>query len=74
MDSKLKILITDNGLKFAKERFEEFFRFKDIFRHKPIRYTPQQNGVEVTMNRTLLETRKSKMHATKCRITKIFLG
>ncbi|GAU10233.1 hypothetical protein TSUD_417410 [Trifolium subterraneum] len=53
--TKLKVLRTNNGLKFVSEQFNEFCRKKGIKRHRTVAYTPQQNGLAERMNRTLLE-------------------
>jgi len=55
MGTKLKGLITDNGLEFVSEQFNEFCRLKGIKRHRTVLRTPQQNGLAERMNRTLLE-------------------
>jgi len=55
IETKLKVLRTNNGLKFVSEQFNEFCRKGGIKRHRTVTYTPQQNGLAERMNRTLLE-------------------
>ncbi|GAA0162316.1 hypothetical protein LIER_18433 [Lithospermum erythrorhizon] len=52
---KIKRLRTDNGLEFCSSEFDEFCKNEGIARHHTVRHTPQQNGVAVHMNQTLLE-------------------
>jgi hypothetical protein len=43
---KLKVLRTDNGMKFYFGDFNSFRRKEGIVRHHTIPYTPQQIGVQ----------------------------
>ncbi|TXG70632.1 hypothetical protein EZV62_005567 [Acer yangbiense] len=52
---KVKVLRTDNGLKFCKEEFNKFCCDHGIERHRTVRYTPQQNGVVERMKMTILD-------------------
>jgi transposase InsO family protein len=49
------VLRTDNGGEFYGNKFEEFCKKCSISRQKTTPYTPQQNGVAESMNRTLME-------------------
>jgi transposase InsO family protein len=51
---KVKILHTDNGMKFCLNEFDEFCSNDGMVRHHAIPYTPQQNGVVERMNRTII--------------------
>jgi transposase InsO family protein len=55
---KLKVLRTDNGMKFCSAAFKSFCRKDDIVRHHTVPHTPQQNGVAERMNKTII----SKAH------------
>lgn len=55
MSTKIKILRTDNGLKFCNSEFVKFCEQNGILRYKTVPYTPQQNEVIERMNRTLLD-------------------
>nr|KYP64673.1 Retrovirus-related Pol polyprotein from transposon TNT 1-94 [Cajanus cajan] len=55
LETKLKVLRTDNGLEFLSEQFAEFCRNQGIKRHRTVPHTPQQNGLAERMNRTILE-------------------
>ncbi|CAA7059283.1 unnamed protein product [Microthlaspi erraticum] len=55
ISKKLKVLRTDNGLKFCNSRFDEYCKRHGIERHRTCTYTPQQNGVAERMNRTVME-------------------
>jgi transposase InsO family protein len=44
-ERNLKVLRTDNGMKFCSGDFNSFCRKEGIVRHHSIPYTPQQNGV-----------------------------
>lgn len=52
---QIKCLRTDNGLEFCAEEFNNFCKEHGILRHRTVRYTPQQNGV----NKTILERVRS---------------
>jgi transposase InsO family protein len=57
-ERKVKVLRTDNGMKFCSNEFKFFCRKDGIVRHHIIPHTPQQNGVAERMNRTII----SKAH------------
>ncbi|KAL2237909.1 UNVERIFIED_CONTAM: Retrovirus-related Pol polyprotein from transposon TNT 1-94 [Sesamum indicum] len=52
---KLKSLRTDNGLEFCNKDFSSLCDKFGIKRHRTNSYTPQQNGVDERINRTLLD-------------------
>lgn len=51
---KIKKLRKNNELEFCLGEFDEFYKNKEIVRHRTVKHTPQQNGVVEYMNRTLL--------------------
>ncbi|GJS54971.1 zinc finger, CCHC-type containing protein [Tanacetum coccineum] len=51
---KLKKLITDNGLEFCNQEFNNLYKESGIERHLTVVETPQQNGLAERMNRMLL--------------------
>jgi len=53
-DRKLKCLRTDNGGEFVNKEFDDFLRHHNIARQLTIAYTPQQNRLAETANRTLV--------------------
>uniref|UniRef100_A0ACD5Y480 Uncharacterized protein n=1 Tax=Avena sativa TaxID=4498 RepID=A0ACD5Y480_AVESA len=53
-EKKVKVLRTDNGMKFCSNEFEKFCSNDGMIRHHTIPYTPQQNGVAERMNRTII--------------------
>ncbi|GKC21513.1 retrovirus-related pol polyprotein from transposon TNT 1-94, partial [Tanacetum coccineum] len=48
----VKKLMTDNGLEFCNQEFEQICIESGIARHLTVARTPQQNGVAERMNRT----------------------
>lgn len=52
---KIKVLRTDNGGEYTSDPFHKACREEGIVRHLTVPRTPQQNGVVVRLNRTLLE-------------------
>lgn len=52
---EVKRLITDNGLEYCNNEFDEFCKRHGIIRHKTVMNTPQQNRFAEMMNRTLVE-------------------
>jgi len=52
---KIKRFHTDNGLEFCFESFNAFCKENDIARHRIVAGTPQQNGLAIRFNRTILE-------------------
>ncbi len=46
-------LRTDNGGEYMSAEFEEYLRSKGIQHELTVAYTPQQNGIDKRMNRTL---------------------
>jgi hypothetical protein len=55
IEKRIKVLRTDNGGEFCRNESEEFCKKCGISRQKTTLYTPQKNGVEERMNRTLME-------------------
>lgn len=53
---KIKCLPPGNGREYCNIQFDEYLADQGITRRSSIRYTPQQNGVNERMKRTLLET------------------
>ena len=51
---KVKKLRTDNDWEFVKDELENFCLHEGIVKQKTINYTPQQNGMEERMNKTIL--------------------
>eukprot|EP00253_Pinus_taeda_P018317 PITA_18317 len=62
---KIKVLRTDNGGDFCSKEFEEFCKKSGIARHRTTPYTPQKNGVEERMNKTLMERARSMLSGAK---------
>jgi transposase InsO family protein len=57
-ERKLKVLRTDNGMKFCSSDFKSFYRKACIVGHHIVPHTPHQNGVAECMNKTII----SKAH------------
>jgi hypothetical protein len=55
----MKRLKSDNGFAFFSSEIGEFFYEKRYYRHMKVRYTPQQNKVDIMMNKTLLKRARS---------------
>jgi transposase InsO family protein len=51
---KVKILNTDNGMKFCSNELKLFCKKEGIVRHHIIPHTPQRNGVVERMNKTII--------------------
>ena len=66
-EKKLKVLKTDNGGYFYRNKFEDFYKKCSIAREKTTLYTPQQNGVVERMNRTLMEKERSMSSSARIR-------
>ena len=58
---QVKCLITDNGLEFCNEKFNNFCKEHGITRHRTVRYTPQQNDVSEMLNRTIMDRVRCQM-------------
>lgn len=52
---KLKILRTDNGKEYVKQKLKKILDDCGIIHQQTIRYTPQQNSLAERMNRTIVE-------------------
>ncbi|KAD5317800.1 hypothetical protein E3N88_17746 [Mikania micrantha] len=61
--TKLKTLRTDRGGEFNSSEFNSFCKEHGIARQLTTPYTPQQNGVVESRNRTMLSTTRSTMKA-----------
>lgn len=61
----VKKLMTDNGLEFCNQVFDEFYAKKGITRHKTVRMTPQQNALAERMNKTLMDKVRCMMLQAK---------
>ena len=55
LNSKLKILRTDNGGEYTSTVFENYLVANGVIHEKSIPKTPEQNGIAERLNRTLLE-------------------
>ena len=58
---KIKVLRTDNGLKFCSKEFISYYNQIGITRHRTCSEIPQQNGVAKRMNRTVLDKVRSML-------------
>jgi transposase InsO family protein len=65
---RIKVPRTNNGREFCRNEFEEFCKKCGLERQKTTPYTPQQNGVAKSMNRTLME--KSRYMLSGARLGK----
>ena len=54
-ERKVQFLRTDNGPEFLSNNVNFLCNEFGISRHRTVAYTPQQNGVAESMNRTLME-------------------
>ena len=61
LDSKLKILRTDNGGEYCSNSFNKYLINEGIRHEKTVPKTPEQNGVSERMNRTLVEMVRSML-------------
>ncbi|XP_038902392.1 uncharacterized protein LOC120089034 [Benincasa hispida] len=52
---KVKYPRTDNDLEFMNKKFDNFCKSEGITRHFTVMYTPQQNGLVESFNRTIME-------------------
>jgi hypothetical protein len=62
-EKKIKCLRTDNGGEYTSDEFDNFCQHEGIKRQFTTAYTPQQNGVAESMNRTLLERTRAMLKA-----------
>jgi len=58
-ERKLKKLRTDNGLEFCNQKFDGFCKKEGIVLQRTCTYTPQQNGVEERLNKTIMNRVRS---------------
>ena len=61
LDSKLKILRTDNGGEYCSDKFNKYLISEGVRHEKTVPKTPEQNGVSERMNRTLVEMIRSML-------------
>lgn len=64
LETKLNVLINNNGAKFISQKFNEFCKKHGIKRHRTIDGTPQQNGLAERINITILERVRCMLLAT----------
>lgn len=57
-ERKIKIIRTDNGGEYCSKSLAEFCRVNGIQHQVTNVYTPQQNGIAIRMNRTVVERAK----------------
>lgn len=55
LESKIKILRTDNGGEYCSNKFKQLCEQSGIVHQKSCPYTPQQNGLSERYNRTIVE-------------------
>jgi hypothetical protein len=53
-EKKVKLLRTDNVMKFCSNKFNDYCSDEGIVRHHTIPYTPRQNDVTERMNKTII--------------------
>lgn len=53
--------MTDNGLEFCIQKFDQLCRESGVKRHKTCPYTPQQNKISERMNRTIMDKVRSML-------------
>ena len=53
--------MTDNGGEFCGNEFKDLYKKCGIERHNNTPYTPQRDGVDERMNRTLMEKERSML-------------
>ena len=58
---KIKCVRSDNGGEFVNKRFDDHLKKCGIKRQLSVPYTPQQNGVAESANRTLVEMARSML-------------
>lgn len=56
MNQKLKALHTDNGGEYVSAEFQRYLKKEGVRRELTVLKTPEQNGVAIRMNRTLVES------------------
>lgn len=58
LDTRIKILRTDNGLEYVNKNFSDYLKGAGIIHQTTTPYTPEQNGTAERMNRSLIERAK----------------
>ena len=61
-EKKMKILRSDNGGEFTSNEFNEYCKEAGIKRELTIPYSPQQNDVAETKNKSIMGAVKSMIH------------
>ncbi|KAK3029540.1 hypothetical protein RJ639_038499 [Escallonia herrerae] len=62
--NKIKCLKSDNGGEYRDGGFQEYYSNNDIRLIRTVKWTPQENGLTVRMNRTIMErARCIRIHA-----------
>ncbi|GJR10865.1 putative ribonuclease H-like domain-containing protein [Tanacetum coccineum] len=65
VDTKVKIIRSDNGTEFKNIVMDDFCREKGIKREYSVARTPQQNGVAERKNKTLIEAARTMLADSK---------
>ncbi|GKD14888.1 putative ribonuclease H-like domain-containing protein, partial [Tanacetum coccineum] len=65
VDTKVKIIRSDNGTEFKNKVMDDFCKEKGIKREYSVAKTPQQNGVAERRNRTRIEAAKTMLADSK---------
>jgi hypothetical protein len=68
----VKILRTDGGKEYDNGYLNNFLATSGIVHQTSNSYTPQQNGVSERMNRTAMESTRSRLHIRSSRLTNLF--
>ena len=63
--TKIGILLSDNGTKYFNEHLGGFLKSKGIFHQSTCRDTPQQNGIAERKNKHLMEVARAIMSGVK---------
>ena len=64
-ETKIKRLRSDNGTEFKNTNIEEYLDEEGIGHEFSVPYTPQQNGIVVRKNRTLIEAARTMLNEYK---------
>eukprot|EP00253_Pinus_taeda_P027763 PITA_27763 len=62
IETKIKILRTDNGTEYESNEFHDFCKEAGIKRETTTPYTPKQNGVAERKNRMIVEAVRAMLH------------
>ena len=66
-DCRLKVLRSDNGTEYSSNEFLKYLATNGILRQTSATYSPEQNGVAETANRTIVEAARSMLYEKKIR-------